>query len=177
MLSEVSVVGYLLDQKLILLLCQTSVIIPYMDTKTQLNNAMKDALRARDKVAKRTLTMVRAAIQQAEKDRREELDEAAVLAILQKELKSRQESIAEAKKAGRDDLIADTEAEIVILKIYLPEAMSAEDLESLAAEVIAEVGASVQADMGKVMKVLIPRVAGRAPGGDISSVVQELLQG
>ena len=138
---------------------------------------MKDALRARDKVAKRTLTMVRAAIQQAEKDRREELDEAAVLAILQKELKSRQESIAEAKKAGRDDLIADTEAEIVILKIYLPEAMSAEDLESLAAEVIAEVGASVQADMGKVMKVLIPRVAGRAPGGDISRVVRELLQG
>ncbi|MBC8334914.1 MAG: GatB/YqeY domain-containing protein [Anaerolineales bacterium] len=148
-----------------------------MDTKTQLNNAMKDALRARDKVAKRTLTMVRAAIQQAEKDRREELDEAAVLAILQKELKSRQESIAEAKKAGRDDLIADTEAEIVVLKKYLPEAMSAEDLQALAAEVIAEVGASVQADMGKVMKVLIPRVAGRAPGGDISRVVRELLQG
>ena len=148
-----------------------------MDTKTQLNNAMKDALRARDKVAKRTLTMVRAAIQQAEKDRREELDEAAVLAILQKELKSRQETIAEAKKAGREDLIADTEAEIVVLKIYLPEAMSAEDLESLAAEVIAEVGASVQADMGNVMKILIPRVAGRAPGGDISRVVRELLQG
>lgn len=113
---------------------------------------MKDALRARDKVAKRTLTMVRAAIQLAEKDRREELDEAAVLAILQKELKSRQESIAEAKKAGRDDLIADTEDEIVILKKYLPEAMSTEDLESLAAEVIAEVGASVQADMGRVME-------------------------
>lgn len=148
-----------------------------MDTKTQLNDAMKDALRARDKVAKRTLTMVRAAIQLAEKDRREELDEAAVLAILQKELKSRQESIAEAKKAGRDDLIADTEDEIVILKKYLPEAMSAEDLESLAAEVIAEVGASVQADMGRVMKVIIPRVAGRASGGDISRVVRELLQG
>ena len=166
-----------MSQKLVLFLYETSVIIPYMDTKTQLNNAMKDALRARDKVAKRTLTMVRAAIQQAEKDRREELDEAAVLAILQKELKSRQETIAEAKKAGREDLIADTEAEIVVLKIYLPEAMSAEDLESLAAEVIAEVGASVQADMGKVMKVLIPRVAGRAPGGDISRVVRELLQG
>ena len=148
-----------------------------MDTKTQLNDAMKDALRARDKVAKRTLTMVRAAIQQAEKDSREELDEAAVLAILQKELKSRQESIAEAKKAGRDDLIADTEDEIVILKKYLPEAMSEEDLQALAAEVIAEVGASVQADMGKVMKVIIPRVAGRAPGGDISRVVRELLQG
>jgi len=148
-----------------------------MDTKTELNNAMKDALRARDKVAKRTLTMVRAAIQQAEKDRREELDEAAILAILQKELKSRMETISEAKKAGRDDLIADTEDEIAILKKYLPEAMSEEDLQALAAEVIAEVGASVQADMGKVMKVIIPRVAGRAPGGDISRVVRELLQG
>lgn len=147
-----------------------------MDTKTQLNNAMKDALRARDKVAKRTLTMVRAAIQQAEKDRRSELDETAVLAILQKELKSRQESIDEAKKAGRDDLVADTEAEILILKKYLPKAMSTEDLHTLAVEVVAEVNASVPADMGKVMKVIIPRVAGRASGGEISKIVRELLQ-
>lgn len=147
-----------------------------MDTKTLLNDAMKEALRAKDKVAKRTLTMVRAAIQQAEKDRRAELDETAVLAILQKELKSRQETINEAKKAGRDDLIADTEEEIVVLKQYLPEEMSAEDLHALAAEVVAEVDASVPADMGKVMKVLIPRVAGRAPGNAISKVVRELLQ-
>ncbi|OQY31143.1 MAG: hypothetical protein B6243_08980 [Anaerolineaceae bacterium 4572_5.2] len=147
-----------------------------MDTKTQLNNAMKDALRAKDKVAKRTLMMVRSAIQQAEKDRREELDETAVLAILQKEVKSRKETIAEAKKAGRDDLIADTEAEIAVLKSYLPEAMSAEDLRALAEEVIAEMGANSLADMGKVMKALIPRVAGGAPGGEISKVVRELLQ-
>mgnify|MGYP002640183371 CR=1 FL=1 len=148
-----------------------------MDTKTQLNNAMKDAMRAKDQVAKRTLTMVRAAIQQAEKDRRTELDENAVMAILQKELKSRQESIAEAKKAGRDDLVADSEAEIVVLKTFLPEAMPEEELRSIAAAVIAEVGASAPADMGKVMKEIIPRVAGRAPGGDISRVVKELLLG
>ncbi len=148
-----------------------------MDTKTQLNNAMKEALRAKDKVAKRTLTMVRAAIQQAEKDRHTELDETAVLAILQKELKSRQETIAEAKKAGRDDLVADTEDEIVVLKQFLPEAMPEEELRALAKEVIAEVGASALSDMGNVMKVLIPRVAGRAPGGDISKVVREILQG
>ena len=147
-----------------------------MDTKTRLNDDMKEAMRARDKVAKRTLTMVRAAIQQAEKDRREELDETAVLAILQKEVKSRHETIAEAKKAGRDDLVVDTEEEIVILKKYLPEEMSAEDLRALAAEVIAEVDASTIRDMGNVMKVLIPRVAGRAPGGDISKMVRELLQ-
>ena len=148
-----------------------------MDTKTQLNNAMKEAMRAKDQVAKRTLTMVRAAIQQAEKDRRIELDETAVMAILQKELKSRQETIAEAKKAGREDLVADTEDEIVVLKKFLPEAMPEEELRALAAEVIAEVGASAPADMGKVMKVIIPRVAGRAPGGDISRVVKELLLG
>ena len=148
-----------------------------MDTKTLLNNAMKDAMRAKDQVAKRTLTMVRAAILQAEKDRRVELDETAVMAILQKELKSRQETIAEAKKAGRDDLVADTEAEITVLKTFLPEAMPEDELRALAAEVIAEVGASAISDMGNVMKVIMPRVGGRAPGGDISRVVKELLQG
>jgi len=148
-----------------------------MDTKTQINNAMKDALRAKDQVAKRTLTMVRAAIQQAEKDRKAELDETALMAILQKELKSRQETIVEARKAGRDDLVTDTEAEIVVLKKFLPEAMSEEDLRALVAEVVAEVDASAPSDMGKVMKVIIPRVGGRAAGGDISRVVKELLQG
>lgn len=147
-----------------------------MDTKTQLNNAMKEALRAKDKVTKRTLMMVRAAIQQAEKDRREELDDTAVLAILQKEVKSRQETIVEAEKAGRKDLIADTAEEIIVLKQYLPEEMSAEDLNTLASEVIAEVGADTIRDMGKVMKVILPRVAGRASGGDISKTVRELLQ-
>ena len=146
-----------------------------MDTKTQLNNAMKDALRAKDKVAKRTLTMVRAAIQLAEKERLKELDETAVLAILQKEVKSRHETIEEAKKARRDDLIADTEEEIIVLKKYLPEEMSAEDLHALASDVIAKVGASTITDMGNVMKDIIPRVAGRASGGDISKTVRELL--
>jgi uncharacterized protein YqeY len=146
-----------------------------MDTKTKLNEAMKDAMRAKDKVAKRTLMMVRAAIQRAEKDRREELDETATLAILQKELKSREETIAEAKKAGRDDLIADTAEEIAVLKKYLPKAMSAEALEALAKEVVAEVGATSRRDMGKVMQIIKPRVAERASGGDISKAVMALL--
>lgn len=154
-----------------------SVIIDCMDTKTQINNAMKEAMRAKDQVAKRTLTMVRAAIQQAEKDRKAELDETAVMSILQKELKSRQETIEEAKKAGRDDLVADTEAEIVVLKKFLPEAMPEEELRALAAEVIDEVGATAISDMGKVMGAMMPRVGGRAPGGDISRVVKDLLQG
>jgi uncharacterized protein YqeY len=147
-----------------------------MGLKERLVQDMKEAMRAKDKVAKRTLTMVRAAIQQAEKDRRQELDETAVLAILQKEVKSRHETIAEAKKAGREDLVSDTEAEILVLKKYLPEEMSAAALRKLAEETVAEVGASTPREMGKVMKVLIPRVAGRAPGGEISKVVRELLQ-
>ena len=138
---------------------------------------MKDAMRAKDKVAKRTLMMVRSAIQQAEVDRREEIDETAVLAIVQKEVKSRKEAIAEAEKANRPDLAADSQAEIAILEKYLPEGMSEADLRALVVEVIAEVGASVPADMGKVMKVAIPRVAGAAQGGEISKVVRELLQG
>ncbi len=148
-----------------------------MDIKLKLNNDMKEALRAKDQVAKRTLMMVRAAILQAEKDRQQELDEAALLAILQKEVKSREETIVEAKKIGRDDLVADTAAELGILKDYLPEAMPAEELEALAAEVVAEVGATSRADMGKVMKIIIPRVAGRASGSEISKAVQKLLQG
>ncbi len=147
-----------------------------MDTKTQINNAIKDAMRAKDEVAKRTLRMVRAAIQQAEVDRRTTLDESAVLAILQKEVKSRRETIAEAEKAGREDMVADALAEIAVLDAFLPEAMSADELRALAGTVIAEVGATSPADMGKVMKALIPRVAGRAPGGEISKVVRELLQ-
>ena len=147
-----------------------------MNTKRKINDAMKDAMRSKDKVAKRTLMMVRAAIQLAEKNKGEELDETTLLAILQKELKSREETIAEAKKAGRDDLITDTEAEIVVLKKFLPEAMSAKDLHALVLDVVAEVEASSIRDMGAVMKVIIPRVAGRASNGDISKAVREILQ-
>jgi len=95
---------------------------------------------------------------------------------LQKEVKSRQETIAEAKKAEREDLIADTSAEILVLKKYLPEEISAEDLRALAEDVVAELEATTIRDMGKVMNVIIPRVAGRASGGDISRIVRELLQ-
>ncbi len=138
---------------------------------------MKEAMRAKDQVAKRTLTMVRAAIQQAEKDRKTELDETAVMGILQKELKSRQETISEAQRAGRDDLIEDTEAEIIVLKKFLPEAMPEDELRAMVVEAIEEVGASEISDMGKVMKVVMSRVGGRAPGGDISRVVKEVLLG
>ncbi len=146
-----------------------------MDIKTQLTEAMKQAMRANDDVARRTTRMALAAIKQAEVDKRTSLDDPAVIALLQKEIKNRREAIEEARKANRTDLVADNEAEIKVLEGFLPKAMSREELTALAQAAIAETGASTQADMGKVMKALLPRVAGRAAGDQVSSVVKELL--
>jgi uncharacterized protein len=146
-----------------------------MDIKMQLNEAMKQAMKANDDVARRTTRMALAAVKQAEVDKRMVLDDAAVIALLQKEIKNRREAIAEARKANRADLVSDNEAEIKVLEAFLPKSMSQEELRALAQQAIAETGASSQADMGKVMKVLMPKVAGRAAGDQISTVVKELL--
>jgi uncharacterized protein len=147
-----------------------------MDIKEKLEIALKDALRAGDDVSKRSIRMVLAAIRQVEIDRQVKLDEAAVLSIIQKEIKTRRESVEEARAANRPDIVASTEAEIAILQTYLPEAMSLEELKALVETAISETGASLPADMGKVMKVLLPRVAGRAPGDQVSSLVRQALQ-
>ena len=146
-----------------------------MDIKAQLTDAMKQAMKANDDVRRRTTRMALAGIKQAEVDRQITLDDAAVIALLQKEIKNRREAIEEAKKANRADLIADNEAEIKVLEAFLPKAMSAEELRVLAQAAIAETGASTQTDMGKVMKALMPKVAGRAAGDQVSAVVKELL--
>jgi uncharacterized protein len=146
-----------------------------MDIKTQLNEAMKQAMKANDDVARRTTRMALAAVKQVEVDKRTVLDDTAVIALLQKEIKNRREAIAEAQKANRADLVSDNEAEIKVLEAFLPKAMSREELRALAQQAIAETGASTQSDMGKVMKVLMPKVAGRAAGDQISTVVKELL--
>jgi uncharacterized protein len=146
-----------------------------MDIKAQLTEAMKQAMRANDDVARRTTRMALAAIKQAEVDKRISLDDAAVIALLQKEIKNRREALEEARKANRSDLMADNEAEIKVLEGFLPKAMSQDELRTLAQAAVAETGASTQTDMGKVMKALMPRVAGRAAGDQISAVVKELL--
>lgn len=147
-----------------------------MDTKTQLNEALKQAMKSGDELRKRTLRMALAAIKQAEVDRRITLDEAALLAVLQKEIKIRKEALDEAKKAGRDDLSADAQAEIEVLSAFLPKGLSADELRELARQAIAETGAASPADMGKVMKAMMSKVAGRAPGDQVSATVRELLQ-
>ncbi|HMU94997.1 MAG TPA: GatB/YqeY domain-containing protein [Anaerolineales bacterium] len=146
-----------------------------MDTKTQLNESVKDAMKSGDELRKRTLRMVLAAVKQVEVDKQTTLDDMAVVALIQKEIKNRREAIEEAKKAERPDLIGDNEAEIKVLEVFLPKAMPAEELRALVSAAIAETGAAGPSDMGKVMKIVMPKVAGRAPNDMISSTVKELL--
>ena len=147
-----------------------------MSIKNQLNDSLKDAMKSGDEVRKRTVRMALASIKQAEVDKRVELDDAAVTGILQKEVKNRRESLEEARKANRADLIEANEAEIKVLEAFLPKAMPAEELRALVQAAITETGASAPADMGKVMKAVMPKVAGRAPNDMVSATVRELLQ-
>ena len=147
-----------------------------MDTKEKLEIALKEALKAGDDVRKRTVRMVLAAIRQVEIDKQIKLDEAAVLNIVQKEIKTRRESVEEARGANRPDIVADTEAEIVVLQAYLPAGLSAAELNTLVGAAILEASAKSPADMGKVMKLLLPRIAGRAPGDQVSAAVRQALQ-
>src|SRR5512138_1548941 len=126
-----------------------------MSIKTQLNDSLKDAMKSGDEVRKRTVRMALASIKQVEVDKRIELDDAAVTAILQKEVKNRRESLEEARKASRPDLIEANEAEIRVLEAFLPKAMPAEELRALVQAAIDETGATSPSDMGKVMKTVM----------------------
>ena len=146
-----------------------------MNTKLKLSDELKDALRARDELRKRTLRMALAAIKNVEIDKGSELDEPAILAILQKDVKNRQETIEGALQAKRDDLIVEARAEIAVLEAFLPQALTSNELEKLAREAIAESGATSPREMGNVMRLLMPKIQGRADGKDASQIVQKLL--
>jgi uncharacterized protein len=147
-----------------------------MSIKNQLNESMKDAMKSGDEVRKRTVRMALAAVKQAEVDKRVELDDMAVINLLQKEVKNRRESLEEARKASRQDLVDANEAEIRVLEAFLPKAMPEEELRALVESAIEETGAASPADMGKVMKSVMAKVAGRAPNDRVSATVRELLQ-
>lgn len=148
-----------------------------MPVKSDLEAALKDAMRANDAVRKNTLRVALTAIKEAEVQKIGELDDPSVLAILQKEVKSRQEALAEAEKAERQDLIENAKAEMKILEGFLPKRLSEQELETIVRAAIAEVGASTPADMGKVMKAVLPQIQGRADGGQVSQLVRSKLQG
>jgi len=146
-----------------------------MNTKEQLSQELKDAMRAKDAMRKSVIRLTLAAIKNAEISQNAELDEPAVLAIIQKEVKARHETIEGAEQARRDDLIAEAKAEIAILEGYLPQALSAAELEALVKESIAEAGATSAREMGAVMQILMPKVRGRADGKQASQLVRKFL--
>jgi uncharacterized protein YqeY len=146
-----------------------------MSTKEKLENDLKAAIKSNDDLRKRTLRMALSSIRLSEIDQGKPLEEAQVQAVLQKEVKSRNESIADARRAGRPDLEQAAQDEIGVLEGYLPKQLSPEELDELARQAIAEVGATSPKEMGQVMKVLMPRLQGRATGNQASQAVKSLL--
>lgn len=146
-----------------------------MSIKEELMKALKESMQNKDSVKKDTITMLRAAILQVEKDGQKALSEQEIEAIIAKEVKKRKESIVEFEKGAREDLVNQTNREIEILSVYLPEQLSKEEIESTVLEVISEVGAQGPKDMGKVMGALKSKTAGRADGKLVSDIVKEKL--
>jgi uncharacterized protein len=147
-----------------------------MTSKADLENALKDAMRSGDGVRKSTIRMALSNIKLAEVNTGKALDETAVQAQLLKEVKSRRETIADAERAHRPDLAAAAQEEIAVLEAFLPQPFQPEELESLARQAIAETGATSVKEMGQVMKVLLPRLEGRASNDQASQIVRRLLQ-
>lgn len=143
--------------------------------KEKLLQDFKEAMKAKDELRKNTIMMIRAAILQIEKDNQIELDDNAILDILSKEIKKRKDSLEDILKSGREDLIAQVNMEISVIKEYLPEELSIEELEKIIDEVIAEVGATSMKDMGKVMQGAKQKTTGRADNRVINEIVKKKL--
>ena len=143
--------------------------------KEKLMQDFKDAMRDKDELKKNTVMMIRAAILQVEKDTQKELDDNSITEIIAKELKKRKDSLEEIQKTDRQDMIDQVNSEIAIIKAYLPEELSEEELTSIINETIAEVGATSMKDMGKVMQAAKAKTTGRADGKTINEIVKKLL--
>jgi uncharacterized protein len=148
-----------------------------MTLKNRVNDDMKAALRAKEAARLSAIRLLLAAIKQKEIDERIELDDAQVLAIVERLLKQRRESIAQYEKAGREDLAAAERFEAELLSGYLPAQLGAEEIEQAIDEVIAQSGAAGPKDMGRVMGALKARLAGRADMGAVSAQVKAKLAG
>ena len=146
-----------------------------MTLKGQLQDDMKTAMKAGDKDRLKVVRLIRAAINQIEVDQRIELDDAAVLGVLNKMVKQRRDSISQFRDGGRDDL-ADVEiAEIVVIENYLPEQMSDDELDAMIAEAISDIGAESIRDMGKVMGAVKAKAEGRADMAAVGAKVKSIL--
>jgi len=146
-----------------------------MSLNAQIKSDIKDAMRAKDVQKRDTLRNIQVAIKDIEVNERREVTDADVEAILMKYAKQREDAMAQFKEAGRDDLVEKEKAELAIVKSYLPEPMSDEELEATLKEIIASTGASSMKDMGKVMGAAKAKIGSRADGGRINVCVKKLL--
>ena len=147
------------------------------ELKQRILDDVKASMRAKDKQRLEALRLVTAAIKQLEVDSREELDDTGVLAVLEKMLKQRRDSLEQYSDAGRQDLADQESYEIRVIEAYMPEAIPEAELAALVDTAIAEAGATTMRDMGKVMGLLNPRVQGRADMGAVSGAVKQKLAG
>lgn len=146
-----------------------------MSLLTQLKDAQKDAMRAKDKLRLGTIRLALAEVKQKEVDTREEVTDSDVLALLTKMVKQRNDSITQFEAAGRQDLVDQEQAELEVLKTFLPQPLSSDELDNLVGEAIAATGAAGMQDMGKVMGWLKPKVQGRADMGKLSGQIKSRL--
>jgi uncharacterized protein len=146
-----------------------------MTIKKDLETALLDAMRARDETRKRTLRMVLAGLKLMEVDKGGPLDEQAINNLLQKEIKMRQETILDAEKGGRADLIIEARDEMQVLEGFLPKQLSEDELRIMIQNAIVDAQATSPTDMGKVMKIVLPKIQGRAPNDLVSRTVREFL--
>jgi uncharacterized protein len=147
------------------------------DPKGTLNTALKEAMQAKNNQRRDVIRLLQSAVKQVEIDTRKELSAEEVMAILQKEAKKRRESIDEAEKVGRAEIVASEKAELVVIEEFLPRQLSYDEVKVIAQEVIAQSGATSSKDTAKVMGPLMARVKGLADGKLVNQVVRELLNG
>ncbi len=146
-----------------------------MSLNQQIKSDIKDAMRAKDTVKRDTLRNIQAAVKQIEVDERRDVTDADLETIMMKYLKQREDAKIQFADAGRDDLVEKEDAEIAIVKVYLPEPMDDTELESVLKDVIASTGAESMKDMGKVMGAAKGAIGSRADGGRINQMVKKLL--
>ena len=148
-----------------------------MSLKNRVTEDMKTAMKAKDTARLSAIRLLLAAIKQKEVDERIELDDPAIVAVIEKMLKQRKDSIAQYEAAKRQDLADAEKFEVEVLAAYMPQALSAAEIEAIVAAAVAESGAKTPADMGKVIALVRPKVAGRADMGEVSKLVKAKLAG
>lgn len=141
----------------------------------KIDSELKAAMKEKNEIKLGTLRMLKAAIKNKEIDKRQPLSEPEILEVIQKQVKQRRDSIAEFQKADRQDLLQKETAEIAVLELYLPKQLSEVELKAIVQKAVQTTGAKSKADMGKIMKEVMPQIAGRADGKQVNQIVSQLL--